>query len=184
MISKVISLRYARALEKVCKDESISMDLAYEALNNVCLTLKQNEKLFELLKVSIYPLESKLNILRNICDGVVYSLLSFMALNGRIEFVFDVLDSFGEIMMQNQNKAKAKVISTLELIDSEKSALSNIFSKISLKTLEFEYIIDKNLMGGIVVEIDGKVYDGSIKTYLTNISNRLNNLSISQGGNG
>ncbi|MGB9755270.1 MAG: ATP synthase F1 subunit delta [Desulfurella sp.] len=184
MINKVISLRYARALEKVCKDESISMDLAYETLSNVCLILKENEKLFELLKVSIYPLENKLDILRNICDGVIYNLLSFMALNGRIEFVFDVLDSFSEIMMQNQNKAKARVISALELIESEKSTLSNIFSRIALKTLEFEYIIDKNLIGGIVVEIEGKVYDGSIKTYLTNISNRLNNLNISQGGNG
>lgn len=184
MINKVISLRYARALEKVCKDESISMDLAYEALNNVCCILKDNGQLFELLKVSIYPLESKLNILRNICDGVVYNLLSFMVLNGRIGFVFDVLDSFSQIMMHSQNKSKAKVISALELVDSEKSALSSIFSKISLKTLEFEYIIDKNLIGGIVVEIDGKLYDGSIKTYLTNIANRLNNLSISQGGNG
>ncbi len=179
MINKIISLRYARALEKVCKSESISLNDAYEDLSQVCLILQENKDLFELLKVSIYPLENKLSILKNICDGYVFDLLKFMVSNGRIGFVFDVLESFRQIMFQSQNKAKARVTSVIDLIDSEKKVLSDIFSKISGKILDFEFFIDKNLIGGIVVEIDGKVYDGSIKTYLSSISNRLNNLSIS-----
>jgi F-type H+-transporting ATPase subunit delta len=184
MINKIISLRYARALEKVCKVESISLDSAYKDLSDVCAVLQGNKKLLELLKVSIYPMENKLTILKDISDGVIYNLLKFMVINGRIDLAFDVLDSFNQLMLQSQNKAKAKVTSAIELKDNEKKVLSDIFSKISGKILDFEFFVDKNLIGGIVVEIEGKIYDGSIKTYLANISNRLSNLSISQGGNG
>ncbi|AHF97812.1 MAG: ATP synthase F1 subunit delta [Desulfurella sp.] len=184
MISKIISLRYARALEKVCKSQSISLESAYNDLSKVCILLQENKKLFELLKVSIYPIENKIAILKDISSGIIYNLLKFMVSNGRIGLIFDVLDSFNQIMLQSQNKAKARVISAIELIDSEKKVLSDIFSKISGKILDFEFFVDKNLIGGIVVEIEGKIYDGSIKTYLTNIANRLNNLNISQGGIG
>ncbi|MGE4546404.1 MAG: ATP synthase F1 subunit delta [Desulfurella sp.] len=184
MINKIISLRYARALEKVCKLESISLDSAYSDLSKVCAVFSENKKLLELLKVSIYPMENKLTILKDISDGVVYNLLKFMVINGRINLIFDVLDSFNQLVLQSQNKAKAKVTSAIELEDNEKKVLSDIFFKISGKILDFEFFVDKNLIGGIVVEIEGKIYDGSIKTYLLNITNRLNNLSISQGGNG
>lgn len=184
MINKIISLRYARALEKVCKAKSISLESAYKDLNDVCSVFQKNKKLLELLKVSIYPMENKLTILKSISDGVIYSLLKFMVINGRINLTFDVRDSFYQLMLQSQNKAKATVFSAIELTSYEKKVLSDIFSKISGKILDFAFFVDKNLIGGIVVEIEGKIYDGSIKTYLTNIANRLNNLSISQGGIG
>ncbi len=184
MINKTIALRYARALEKVCKSKSIDLESACSDLDKVCRLLKENKKLFELLKVSIYPLKNKFMILENISSGVIHSLLKYMVINGRIGYIFDVLDSFRDLVLKSQNKAKAKVISAIELIESEKAALSNIFSKISGKVLEFDFFVDKNLIGGIVVEIEGKIYDGSIKTYLANISSRLNNMSITQGGIG
>lgn len=184
MINKIISLRYARALEKVCQTQALELETAYAQLENVCLVLKQNPQLFELLKVSIYPLQNKLNFIEAISTFVVRDFLELMINNNRIEFIFDTLDSFKNIMMLKQNKAKGLTISATELDQNQKEALHRIFSKITGKGLEFEFITDKSLIGGIKVEVDGKTYDGSIKTYLANIANRLNNLNISQGGNG
>jgi len=178
MKNKIIGARYAKALEKFCKNQSISLNDAYKQLNDVCLVLQNNKSLFELLKVSIYPLENKLSLLKSICNGYIYNLLSYMVINGRIAFIFDVLESFKQIMLENQNKAIAKVISAIELTENEKQSLSKAFSKILNKILDFEYFVDRELLGGIIVEVDGKVYDGSIKTYLTNIANKLSTLSI------
>ncbi len=41
--------------------------------------------------------------------------------------------------------------------------------------IEFEYIIDDSLIGGFILQLDGIVYDNSIKTQLTRLKKHLKN---------
>ena len=49
---------------------------------------------------------------------------------------------------------------------SEKTALIEKLQKISGKVIEPEFIKDESLIGGIQVQIDDKIFDGSIKNRL------------------
>lgn len=66
---------------------------------------------------------------------------------------------------------KAKIISTYRL---EKEQIEEIKKKIPLiKEAEIENKIDKKILGGIVIEIEGKIIDlsilGKLKTFKKNL---------------
>ncbi len=43
------------------------------------------------------------------------------------------------------------------------------------KDIEFEYKIDNSIIGGFIMQLDGIVYDNSIKTQLTRLKKHLRN---------
>ena len=52
------------------------------------------------------------------------------------------------------------------MTEEQKTALIEKLQKISGKVIESEYIKDESLIGGIKVQIDDKIIDGSIKNRL------------------
>ena len=43
------------------------------------------------------------------------------------------------------------------------------------KDIEFEYKIDNSIIGGFIINLDGKVYDNSIKTQLERLKKHIKN---------
>ena len=64
--------------------------------------------------------------------------------------------------------------SALELTEEEKTKLSSGLEKRFRSTVEAEYVIDESLIGGILIEADGKVIDGSVRTRLRDIKDVMN----------
>lgn len=43
------------------------------------------------------------------------------------------------------------------------------------KDIDFEYKIDNSIIGGFIINLDGKVYDNSIKTQLVSLKKHIKN---------
>ena len=43
------------------------------------------------------------------------------------------------------------------------------------KDIDFEYKIDNSIIGGFIINLDGKVYDNSIKTQLERLKKHIKN---------
>lgn len=43
------------------------------------------------------------------------------------------------------------------------------------KDIDFEYKIDNSIIGGFIINLDGKVYDNSIKTQLESLKKHIKN---------
>jgi F-type H+-transporting ATPase subunit delta len=56
-----------------------------------------------------------------------------------------------------------------ELTDEQKARLTAKLTKVTGKTIKPQYVIDKGLIGGISVTVDGKHFDGSVRKNLKNI---------------
>ena len=52
---------------------------------------------------------------------------------------------------------------------SGKSTLVKKLSEVTGKTVRASYVIDKDLLGGLSVSVDGRHYDGSVRKNLKNI---------------
>ena len=63
----------------------------------------------------------------------------------------------------------AKVTSATKLDDKSKEALKEKLEKKSGNTVIIEYIIDKSILGGLIVEMDGMVIDSSLKKHLKDV---------------
>jgi F-type H+-transporting ATPase subunit delta len=63
----------------------------------------------------------------------------------------------------------AKVTSALELTENEKALLKEKLEKTSGHKMIIDYVIDESILGGFIVEADGKVMDASLKKHLKEI---------------
>ena len=80
------------------------------------------------------------------------------------------------IVFDGQNESsftKLTVISSVELSPAQKQKVENTFRKKYSNGILAEYLVDDSIIGGLIV-FDGKtVYDGSVKTKLENLKERL-----------
>ena len=86
--------------------------------------------------------------------------------NGNIGNIHDCIESFCDLVRIYKNRAIATVYYVEPLTEDQKSALIKKLQKISNKVIEPEFIKDEGLIGGIKVQLDDKIFDGSIKNRL------------------
>ena len=59
--------------------------------------------------------------------------------------------------------------SAVELTDDEKKKLKLKLEKMSGKSLILKCTVDKSVLGGVIVKMDGKIMDGSLKHRLEEV---------------
>lgn len=62
--------------------------------------------------------------------------------------------------------ADAEVITATPLSDAEQKQVATVFEKIVGKTIRITHRMDPEILGGVIVRIDDRLYDGSLKTKL------------------
>lgn len=167
-----ISKEYASALFMLACEKEEQKNYK-NALKTVKDLFSENSEYVEFLKSLSIPLGEKISAVRRaLSDAIPEDVLSFVLLlceKGRISCFFEVVEEYENLYDELQKTSKAKVTSAAALTDEEKKKLEKKLSSISKKDVFAEYEVDESLIGGIVVEIDGKVLDGSVKRRLRDI---------------
>ena len=78
------------------------------------------------------------------------------------EEYFALLDAF-------RRRSNAKVISAVELSDEEKGKIKAKLESIYKGEVNMEYSVDGAILGGLIVEINGKIMDGSLRHRLREV---------------
>ena len=65
--------------------------------------------------------------------------------------------------------SNARVTSAVELNEDEKASLKEKLEKISGNKTLIEYTVDKSIIGGLIVEMDGKIMDSSLRKHLKDV---------------
>lgn len=102
-------------------------------------------------------------------NGRVLSFLKLLCEHGKIAYFDECATQFERLKKWAENTVTARVKSAVELSNSQKSALKASLEKRTGKSVTLDTQVDSGLLGGLVVEIDGKLIDGSIKRNLADI---------------
>ncbi|MBE5805082.1 MAG: ATP synthase F1 subunit delta [Clostridiales bacterium] len=94
--------------------------------------------------------------------------------NGHIREFDDSVMAYEELYNSARKLSTAVVTSAVELSETEKSQLQAKLEKRLGRTIRLECAIDESLLGGLVVQVDGKVIDGSLKHRLHEIKEVMN----------
>lgn len=94
--------------------------------------------------------------------------------NGHIREFEDSVKAFEELYNSARKLSTAFVTSAVELSDTEKTDLQAKLEKRLGRTIRLECSVDASLLGGLVVQVDGKVIDGSLKHRLQEIKEVMN----------
>lgn len=104
----------------------------------------------------------------------VMGYLHVLCSNGHIRAFADSVKDYEELYNSARKLSTAYVTSAVALNDDEKDQLRMKLEKKLGRTIHLECAVDETLLGGLVVQVDGKVIDGSLKHRLHEIKEVMN----------
>ena len=99
-------------------------------------------------------------------DSVHEYILSFIQIliSKRVIRSFDIIfECYEERYNKEHEIIKGTVKSAIELTESQKNELTEKISKKYNRKFDPEFIVDPSIIGGIILEINNRVIDGSLK---------------------
>jgi F-type H+-transporting ATPase subunit delta len=176
MSNQLVAKRYASALFQIAKEQQI-LSTVEEELRVVKEVLQYNPDLKAVLKSSKLPIEKKKEIVKNAFTSVNHYVLNTVLIlieRHREGEIVEVVNQFTELTNDELGIAEAEVTSIRPLSDAERDAISATFAaKIGKKSLRIENIVDSDLLGGVMLRIGNRIYDGSLRGKLSRLERKL-----------
>lgn len=161
-----ISKEYGAALFMLACEENAKKEYS-AALEEIKKAFCENEEYSLFLSSPAIALSQRLSSIEAAFAGKVpENVLSFLMLlceKGRISCFTEAADEFFALVDASERIISAKATSALELTAEEKQNLKNKLEARYKGKVDIEYSVDKALLGGLVVEVDGNVFDGSLR---------------------
>ncbi len=169
---KEISKQYAEAIfELAC--ESGCEDAVMTALDTAREVFAQNPDYMALLSSPAIPLTERLAVVESSFSGrlpeMVVSLLGLMCEKGRIGSFDECVTEYGRLLDVRRSVVEARVISAVPLTEGQISALKQKLERKCGGSVELSCEVDATIMGGLVVEMQGTVTDGSLRQRLRQV---------------
>jgi len=177
MILGSIARRYARALLELATED----DLAEKVGADIGDFVATVERLPELQRTLLNPGITKgqrSQLVRTLLERVSYQQITrnFLLLlvdKGRIDHLSAMVREYGALLDAQVGRTRATVRSAAPLQDQDLAQLRGLLEKMTGKTVLLEHEVDPGLIGGVVTKVGGLVFDGSLKTQLGRIHERL-----------
>ena len=161
---------YASALFSLGMEEGKQEEYG-DSLETVKTVFSENSEYIDFLNSFSIPKSERIDAIeeafgKSLPEHVV-SFVKLLCEKDRISEFFDCVSIYKDLLDMSKNIAIAKVTSSVELKDTEKEKLKKKLESVYNKNVVLDLKIDKNLICGVVVEIDGKIIDGTIKKSLS-----------------
>ena len=144
-----------------------------DALEGIKKTLESYPEYTELIASPGIPLTERLDVIdRTFSQSVPEHVLSYLKLlceKGRISCLKESIDEYKALLDESERISKVKVTSATPLTDEEKRKLVSKLEQKEKRKVSAEYFVDSALLGGLIVEVDGKIMDGSVRQRLHDV---------------
>ncbi len=164
------SERYSRALFEAVKDSN-ELDKTEDDVKNLKSILNSSSELKNFLKNPTQKITNQNNVINILAENLLFSknLKNFLLLlieKRRIFFVDKILESFLRLCLNKRGEIKASLISSKELSKDELEAISKDISQSMGSIIKFDYKFDKELIGGLKLQLGSFMIDTSLKNKL------------------
>ncbi len=175
-MSGAVSRRYARAVFALAKEaaalEPIAEQLGRTAalvhdpvvgpvLSSPLLTLQRRRELAQLLirELSLSDLLAR--------------FIGVLADHQRLDQLPAIADEFQQLLDQELGRVRITIRTARELPAAQQQAIVATFARLTSKHVVPTTVIDPELLGGVVVEVGAKIYDGSVRSQLERLAKAL-----------
>ncbi|MAT55733.1 MAG: ATP synthase F1 subunit delta [Bacteroidetes bacterium] len=185
MSAQRIASRYARSLIEVAQEkgklERVLEDIkAFDALSKV-------RDFYLLLKSPVIKADKKKKILEAILGGkfddLTMQFINILLRKGREAYLSEIANEFIQEYKRLKNITTVKVTSAVKLDEKALNLIRQKLAESAISKGEIELVtkVNPNLIGGLLIEFDGKQYDSSVARKLNELHKQFeDNLYISQ----
>ncbi len=171
-----VASRYAKSLLGIAI-ENKCLEAVYQDMTMINKVCNENHELVLVLRNPIVKGDKKLAILNEIFKGINNVSASFVKLivaKKRESILFDIANAFIDAYKEHHNIKIAHVTSAVALNADQKENIKKLVNKSYNATIELVEKVDAAIIGGIILRVEDKQVDESIKRKLQNLVMEFN----------
>lgn len=161
-----------------------AVDAADVALRTIVETVRGNVELRDALADSALPADKKRAIMSELFAGVespeAVAVASSVVERGHVALLGDVLAAYGEIAEAERGIVVAEVTTAVPMADDTRASMVQKLSAALGRPVSLREKVDASIIGGVRINVGGRVLDGSLSSQLDAMRSAL--ATSSQGG--
>ncbi len=173
---ELVSRRYSTAFFELAVEQNM-VDTLYNEATILVDTLRSEQDFVSVINHPEVTFEQKFDLLKNVFEGKInelfFGLFNIVLIKNREEDLLGILVSFVQKCEEYKGIVEAKVISAKALNEAQITKIQDKLSKNLNKVVRVTTDVDASLIGGMVIYVDGKELDSSVKKYLADTRNNL-----------
>ena len=185
LASRSVARRYSRALEGAAKEAleaktqgALSPSALAQELRDSADLLEKSPALKQALFDPLMPAIRKRALLDAVwgkagASPLLLRLLGLLVQNARLELLPEIESAFREAWNAERGVVEAEAVTAEALEGPQKDAIAKALSRISGKDVDLETRLDPKVLGGVLVKMAGKSYDGTVRGRLKALKIRL-----------
>ncbi|HEX9144630.1 MAG TPA: ATP synthase F1 subunit delta [Candidatus Binatia bacterium] len=176
MIEGRLSRRYSKALFELALEQKREDAIGQEI--ETFLVTYTTSPLQTVLNNPAFDLDGRKAILLEITKGLQLSplsvhFLSILLERDRLTYLSAIVRYYRSMLNAAKGRVEVKVTDAAPLDAAHLARLRNTLHAISGKEVVLHEETKPGLLGGIVVELEGTIYDGSVRTQLEKMKQRI-----------
>ena len=170
MMQGSLARRYAKALLQIAVEDN-QVEKIERELAEFAEAVKSSKDLSSLLEDPTVRPDVKKGVIKEVVEklGLAEMTRNFIQLLGdkdRINSFPEIRREFSRMADEQAGRARATVTSAAALGKDEEASLVAKLSGMTGRKVEITHKVDPDLLGGLVAEVGGFIYDGSLRTQL------------------
>jgi F-type H+-transporting ATPase subunit delta len=179
-MAHALASRYAQALADAVLAPGSSVDARQTAsqLRSFETLLETSPALRNVLLSPAVPTARKRAVVARVAEAAGFShiarnLIYVMIDRRRTDLLPAVTEAFETVIDERTGFVRAKVTSAAPLPERQQADVQQALSQVTGKRVRCDFTVDPSLIGGVVARIGSTVYDGSLRTQLDSLRQRL-----------
>jgi len=171
-----VSFRYARAIIETAIQENIS-DVLFKDFKYVLEVIEVSKDFKTFIRSPLIHENTKIKVIDELLPGKVSELtmtfLHFLVKKGRADLIIDIIAQYEKLYNIHNKRIKVDATSAIELNDEAKAKIVKTIEEYTKQTVLPNFMVQKDIKGGLLVRIEDWVFDGTLKSQLVNLFNKL-----------
>jgi F-type H+-transporting ATPase subunit delta len=167
---------YAAGLVALAKSEG-QLERVAEELFQLGRTFEANDELRTTLIDRVIPASRRIGVIEDLladrASPVTLNLVSMIIGAGRGADLAGIADAVVARAAESRDEAVAEVRSAVSLSSDQIERLSAALATATGKRVDIKVVIDPDIVGGLVTQVGDTVFDGSVRTRLDKMKERL-----------
>jgi F-type H+-transporting ATPase subunit delta len=169
--------RYAAALADVVIAQGEAREVQ-EELNTWAQMMEANSSLLEVFRNPTIPYEQKRKVLNTLIARTrvrptTANFLQVLLQNHRLAELNEINKKFAQVFDERSGVVSAQVTTARTLPESTQETLRAQLGIMTGRKVRLDFAVDEELIGGVMTRIGSTVYDGSVRTQLQQIKQKM-----------
>jgi F-type H+-transporting ATPase subunit delta len=174
---QTVARRYAAALADVASARGEAREVQ-EEMSAWEMMMQTNAQLMEVFSNPTVPYEQKQKVLdkliaRTRVRPLTANFLQVLLRNQRLTELGEINKRFAQVLDERAGVVSAQVTTARPVPEASREALRAKLMTMTGKDVRLSFATDEELIGGIVTRIGSTIYDGSVRSQLQQVKERM-----------